>query len=296
MIPAGRMSTRGGGFRRAEGLGFDDRRRKGCGTASRRDCSARAASAIVRAVRPPPLPHQLAVLRDVLDRVTRAATDGARTPVVVFDLDATLYDNRPRTLRILEEYAAEVRAEFPDVAASLATLEASHIHYLLSDTLRGCGLTHPELVKDVTAYWRDRFFTDEYCRYDVPLDGARDYVHACHAAGAVVVYMTGRDVPGMFLGTVASLRDSGFPIGIAGTECVLKPDATLPDEAFKRTALPSLLRIGDVLAFFDNEPANCNVALQVFPHALSVVLDTQRVPGAPPPDAGVETISDFRLD
>ncbi len=77
---------------------------------------------------------------------------------------------------------------------------------------------------------------------------------------------------------------------------MLKPDATLPDEAFKRTALPSLLRVGDVLAFFDNEPANCNVALQVFPHVLSVVLDTQRVPGAPSPDAGVETISDFRLD
>lgn len=246
-------------------------------------------------VRPPPLPHQLSILHRVLERITQIDGETGRAPVVVFDLDATLYDNRHRTLQILLEYAEEVRTEFPDVAAALATLDSGHVRYLLSDTLRGAALTHPEVVRDVTSYWRDRFFSDEYCRYDVPLEGAPEFVRACHEAGAIVVYMTGRDIPGMLLGTMSSLRDSGFPLAVAGVECVLKPDATMPDEAFKRTALPSLLKLGDVLAFFDNEPANCNVALQIFPDATSVLLETQRVPGAPEPDGGVETISDFRL-
>jgi len=250
---------------------------------------------MVAPVRPPPLPHQLSILRTVLERITQIDGEAGRAPVVVFDLDATLYDNRPRTLQILMEYAEEVRVEYPDVASAIATLDAEHVKYLLSDTLRGCALTHPEVVKDVTSYWRDRFFTDDYCRYDVPLEGASEFVRACHEAGAIVVYMTGRDIPGMLLGTMSSLRDSGFPLAVAGVECVLKPDATMPDEAFKRTALPSLLKLGDVLAFFDNEPANCNVALQIFPDVTSILLDTQRVPGAPEPDVGVETITDFRL-
>jgi hypothetical protein len=250
---------------------------------------------MVAPVRPPPLPHQLSVLHRVLERITQIDGETGRAPVVVFDLDATLFDNRPRTLQILMEYADEVQAEFPDVASAIATLDAGHVKYLLSDTLRGCALTHPDLVRDVTSYWRDRFYSDEYCRYDVPLEGAPEFVRACHEAGAIIVYMTGRDIPGMLLGTVSSLRDTGFPIAVAGVECVLKPDATMPDEAFKRTELPSLLKLGDVIAFFDNEPANCNVAMQIFPDSTGVLLDTQRVPGAPDTDAGIETIRDFRL-
>lgn len=231
----------------------------------------------------------------MLERITQIDGETGRAPVVVFDLDGTLYDDRPRTQQILLEYAEEIRADFPEVASALSMLDADQVKYLLSDTLRGCALTHPDVVRDVTSYWRDRFFADDYLRYDVPLEGAPEFARACHEAGAIIVYMTGRDIPGMLLGTLSSLRDRGFPIAVAGVECVLKPDATMPDEAFKRTALPSLLKLGEVLAFFDNEPANCNVAMQIFPDSTSVLVDTQRVPGAPDPDAGIETIRDFRL-
>jgi hypothetical protein len=231
----------------------------------------------------------------VLDRIAALDAEGARPPLVVLDLDATLYDNRPRTLQILLEYADAVRAEFPDVAHALTTLEASRVQYLLTETLRGVALTHTDVVKDVTSFWRDRFFTDDYLRFDTPIEGAPEFVRACHEAGASIVYLTGRDIPGMLLGTVESLRDAGFPVGVAGVECVLKPDATLPDEAFKRTALPTLARVGEVVAFFDNEPANCNVARQLYADSYIVLVDTQRVPGAPEPDADIDTISDFRI-
>ncbi len=251
---------------------------------------------MVRIVRPPPLPHQTDVLASVLDRIASWTSQvGARTPVAVFDLDATLYDNRPRTLEILMEYREEVLDDEPDVAAALATLTTDHVHYLLSDTLRDTGITHAGLVASITRYWHDRFFTDDYLAHDAPMDGAAEYVRACHEAGAIVVYLTGRDVPGMFLGTVASLRDCGFPIAVAGTELVLKPDANLPDEAFKRGALPTLDRLGDLVTFFDNEPANCNLAKSMYPDARVVLLETQKVPYAPDPAEGVEIVTDFRL-
>ncbi|UJR82560.1 haloacid dehalogenase-like hydrolase [Sandaracinus amylolyticus] len=248
-------------------------------------------------MRPPPLPHQTNVLRAALERIAGwSEIEGARTPVVVFDLDATLYDNRPRTLEILMEYREEVVESEPEVADSLATLTSEHIEYLLSDTLRGCGITAASVVADVTRYWHDRFFTDDYLQHDAALDGAAEYVRACHEAGGIIVYLTGRDIPGMFLGTVASLRDSGFPIGVAGTELVLKPDANLPDEAFKRGALPTLDRLGDLVAFFDNEPANCNLAKAMYPDCTVVLLETQKVPYAPDPAADVEVgVSDFRI-
>ncbi len=246
-------------------------------------------------MRPPPLPHQTNLLRNVLERISTAAADGGRTPLVVFDLDATLYDNRPRTLEILMEYREQVLDSRPEVAEALGMLTADRIEYLLSDSLRGCGITRADVVADVTRFWHERFFTDEYCQHDVPIEGAPEFVRACLESGAIVVYLTGRDLPGMLIGTVASLRDCGFPIGIAGIELVLKPDANLPDEPFKRGALPTLERLGDIAAFFDNEPANTNLAKAMFPDANVILLETQRVPYAPPLAEDVEVVADFRV-
>lgn len=246
-------------------------------------------------MRPPPLPHQTNLLRGVLARISSAVEEGGRTPLVVFDLDATLYDNRPRTLEILMEYREQILDSRPEVAEALASLTSERVDYLLSDTLRGCGITRADIVADVTRFWHERFFTDAYCQHDAPIEGAPEYVRACHEAGSIVVYLTGRDLPGMLIGTVSSLRDCGFPIGVAGTELVLKPDANLPDEAFKRGALPTLDRLGDIAAFFDNEPANTNLAKAMFVDATVVLLETQRVPYAPPLSEGIEVVADFRI-
>lgn len=244
-------------------------------------------------MRPPPLPHQTALLERVLLRVRECARVGP-TPLAVFDLDGTLYDNRPRTAQILTQYGEEVAAEFPEVAQALATLDPEGVHYLLSDTLRAVGLSKVEIVSDATRYWRDRFFAERYLKYDAVMPGAVEFVRACHDAGATVVYLAGRDVTDLLPGTVTSLRKWGFPIGEVGVELVLKPDATLSDEAFKRATIPSLRRLGTVVTFFDNEPANCNVARHAWPEAAVGWLETQSVPGAPPLDAGVEALNDFR--
>lgn len=157
------------------------------------------------------------------------------------------------------------------------------------------GLTDVHVHRDISQYWHDRFFSDDYLHCDIPCEGAAEYVTACHEAGATVLYLTGRDVPGMFLGTVASLRDHGFPLGEAGVELVLEPDAGLGDEAFNRMALPTLARVGEVIGIFDNEPANCNTALAHYPDADVVLLETQRVDGAPEPDPAVHRLVDFRI-
>jgi hypothetical protein len=232
----------------------------------------------------------------MFERIYRAcaARDHAGPPVVVLDLDGTLMDNRPRTVAILHDLAARWRARHPAAAETLAKVRAESLAYLLSDSLRAVGIVEPALVAEATEYWRSRFFADADLTLDVALAGSVEFVTRCHALGATVVYLTGRDLPMMGLGTFASLRTLGFPLGVAGVEIILKPDANMADEAFKRMVAPTLARIGPVIASFDNEPANCNLFKEAFPAAEIGLLDTQHVPGAPAPRSDVAIVPDFR--
>ncbi|MBS2018702.1 MAG: haloacid dehalogenase-like hydrolase [Deltaproteobacteria bacterium] len=236
---------------------------------------------------------QHALIQRIVARCKTTAS-GDVSPVVVFDLDGTLMDNRPRTLAILHELASELETEAHESASVLARARGEELAYLLGDSLKRIGLEHPELVSRAEAYWRDRFFSDHYLKHDVALPGAVEFARACYDAGAVLVYFTGRDLPLMGLGSFQSLRDLGFPIGVVGTELVCKPDAKIPDEQFKREEGPKLRRVGRVVAAFDNEPGNCNAFVEITPEADVVFVDTQHLPGAPPLDTRVQVIVDFR--
>ena len=235
--------------------------------------------------------EQKALLDEIVER---CRVDGkARTPVVVFDLDGTLMDNRPRTAAILRELGAAWRESHPDAAKTLEAAKPEELAYLLTDSLTKLGVRRTELVREAEVFWRERFFTDGYLAHDVEVPGAAAFARACYEAGGILVYFTGRDLPLMGIGSFASLRDLGFPIGLPGTELVLKPDAGMPDEAFKRMQGPALERVGRVIAIFDNEPGNCNVLGEHFPEAHSILLDTQHLPGAPPLHPSVRAIADF---
>lgn len=250
----------------------------------------------LRVLRPEPAVYeQSATLKAVLRRCRHEPTSSQRPPVVVFDLDGTLLDNRPRTLAILREFAARCVDRDPELADRLASARTADLEYLLSDTLERLDAHRTELVAEMHEFWRDRFFRDAHLVHDVPLAGAVSFARACYDAGALLVYLTGRDLPLMGIGTFQSLRDLGFPIGIPGTELVLKPDADMPDEDFKRLTAPSLERVGRVVAAFDNEPANCNVMLAHYPDAHVVFVDTQHMPGAPALEAEVRVVRDFRV-
>lgn len=237
---------------------------------------------------------QSALLRDIVRRCDASDAAGP-SPVVVFDLDGTLLDNRPRTCAILHELGDAWKRREPELATSLLEAAPERLDYLLSDSLKRLGVTRTGLVAEAETFWRERFFRDEFLVHDVPLPGAVEFATACYEAGGVIVYLTGRDLPLMGLGSFKSLRDVGFPIGVAGTELVLKPDAAMPDEAFKRYAAPQLRRVGEVVAVFDNEPGNCNVLLDAYPGSMSVLVDTQHMPGAPDLHDAVRVIADFQM-
>lgn len=246
----------------------------------------------------PFLPRRLApaartaLLRSIVDRV-RAQAGPA---VVVFDLDGTLMDNRPRVVAILHELAEHWEARHPEAAERCSRASVEDIGYGFVDNLRRLGVQGAALHEEGFAFWKQRFFRDPHVRHDVEVAGARAFAQAVHDAGAIVVYLTGRDLPNMALGSFASLRDLGFPIGVIGTELVVKPRFETPDHEFKQSVAPELRRLGSVVASFDNEPANVNIFLSAHPESVGVFLDTQYAPDPPALDPRAHVIHTFEMD
>lgn len=204
-------------------------------------------------------------------------------------------DNRPRVVAIIRELGDVWRSRHPEDAARCDQASVDKIGYGFIDNLRTLGVMNPALHDEGFTYWRERFFADPHIRHDVEVRGARDFVRACYDAGATVVYFTGRDLPNMALGSLASLRDLGFPIGIIGTELVVKPAFEIPDTEFKMSVAKDFVRIGDVIAVFDNESANCNLFLEAYPECTAVYLDTQCAPDPPPLDGRAHVVRSFAM-
>ena len=234
------------------------------------------------------------ILDEILARVRELRVTGAtrgQTPVVVFDLDHTLFDNGPRTLALLRDYARTAGEQA--LSAALQALPETNVPYTVADVLALAGEHRAEVVEAARESWGQRFFTDDIQRLDVPVPGAQSYVADVFEAGATVVYLSGRDAPNMLVGCAESLRAHRFPVGLAHTVIVLKPSWEMPDLEFKRDVVDFLSSLGVVVASFDNEPANCNMFRRMFPGAHHVFLATAHAPDSPPLDPGIPAIRDF---
>src|SRR2546425_1428836 len=166
---------------------------------------------------------KISALSHVLDRV-RA---GGHAGVVVFDVDSTLLDNRPRQARILREFG-RAHGVGPLVQVQVAQCDA----WDLTRTMANCGLSHEDIARwteVVTVFWRGRFFSSEYCVDDVPIPGAVQFVRRIHDAGSHIVYCTGRD-EAMRSGTLTSFQRFGFPLPGSGVSLLMRPTREIPDD------------------------------------------------------------------
>jgi len=193
--------------------------------------------------------------------------------VLAFDLDSTLFDNRPRQARIVREFG---------LARAVEKLSACTQHHWDSGfDMRGamlnCGLSSDEVeshYEALRAFWLERFFTSEYCVDDVALQGAAAFTHAVVATGAHLAYVTGRP-EGMRTGTIECMRRNGLAVpGEGRVHLLMKPTEQENDDAFKRAAHARLGELGRLIAAFDNEPTHANDYLQRFPDAQVVHLAT----------------------
>jgi len=231
-------------------------------------------------------PHILAA---ALARARASAPEG----VAVFDLDSTLLDNRPRQVRILQDYG-----RVAGLPALVATRPEHFQGWDLDDTLRATGLPDA-LVRAhrsrVRRFWEERFFTSDLCRLDVPVAGAPAFVRAVRRAGTRIAYVTGRP-EAMEEGTLEVLGRHDFPLpGGETTWLFLKPGTALRDDAWKAIARDAVDALGPVALVFENEPAHVNAYARAWRRALVVHLDTDHSGRPIEVDRGIPSVADLRV-
>lgn len=222
-----------------------------------------------------PPPYRPEVLLKVLARVMITKAQGVQ-PIAVFDLDDTLLDSRTRTKVIFDEFAQnpEIARRFPRESQLLSQIWTEGIQFKLSDTLAQNGITDPTFTAMLANTWAEKFFSNLYCRLDRPLPGAAAFLQTLVRAGARIVYLTGRDQPGMEIGTRESLRRNRFPTNPNVARLLMKSDKAMPDLEFKKNAFLWIRKQGQVVAGFENEPVNINAYADAFPEGIMVYVDT----------------------
>ena len=230
------------------------------------------------------------ILRQILVKAEECQKSGQNC-LAVFDLDSTLFDVSPRLQQILKEYAEtpEHQRLFPEQIPLVAKARTARSDWGFKKALMRAGMDgeHPAFERHLKDFWGDRFFSHKYLDYDVPYEGAVEYVQKLHQLGCEIVYLTGRDVARMGKGTREVLEKWKFPLSSGGTKVtpvanpiyqgplVLKPHLSMDDAQFKTdyfAALPS--GHNTVVWFFENEPVNVNLVRDEHSHVEIVFFDS----------------------
>lgn len=217
---------------------------------------------------------------EVLTQVAHRISEASR-PLVLLDLDSTLYEVQPRTRQILHEWSqsSESRSFELTCSAMIKGLPNARLGYSIQDSLveLGLDLAHPEVQESLPAikdFWRKRFFSSRYLPYDRAYPGAAGFTCRLHEMGAEIIYLTGRDEPGMGEGTRSNLIRDGFPWNHARTHLLLKATPSEPDLEHKKNAAEFIRSRGSLIASFENEPVNLAALYEIFPEAMHVFVDT----------------------
>ena len=212
----------------------------------------------------------------VLSRVL-AQVRAAGNPPVLLDLDSTLYEVQPRTHRIILDWlASSASRPFSETREALAQVSVEHIGYSLKDTFLSLGIDftasgHGEAWQELKRFWAPRFFHDDYLPHDRPYPGAPEFCRELAEAGAQILYLTGRDEPGMGKGTRRNLERDGFPID---AEYFLKSARAVEDLAHKERVVRDIQARGGLAASFENEPKNVVAIQRLIPEAMHVFVQT----------------------
>ena len=244
------------------------------------------------------------VLREVSERVSKLKSSGriSEHPLVLLDLDSTLYEVQPRTIQILKEWLATPESHsFDQARRAIESLKETHSGYTLEDLFINLGLSPKDEViaralKSATSFWFKRFFTSDYLKYDVAYPGAAEFSRELYALGADLIYLTGRDEPNMGDGTRANLVRDGFPWDTPRTHLLLKAAFEMSDLEHKTDAAVYIREKGKLVASFENEPPNLIALYELFPDAMHVFVDTVCSDRPALPRSGLYRIKGFSRD
>lgn len=223
-------------------------------------------------------------MSEIVDEILAESAE-QRRPLVIFDLDSTLFNVSLRTQAIVETFARdpEMQMRFPNEVRFLSNFQILARDWGLKQALERAGFkSSEEFGKTIRDFWRSRFFSSEYLHHDRPYEGSREGVDRLHRAGADILYLTGRDEKNMKSGTVESLKYWGFPLKFKDNRTanlIMKPiKGSIDDEVFKENEMQKLVeQYSDPhhdIWFFENEPVIIERVRKTTPSVRVIWVDT----------------------
>lgn len=233
--------------------------------------------------------HLVTQAGDVIEAAVRQAKvhqQNGVQPVAVLDLDGTLFNNWPRKLAIVHEFARQI-VGYSWIRDALLGVTLKDLRYEFSDTFRGAINGRPEaeteaeaiesLIAKLDVFWKKEFLSDFYQRFDTPFPGAVAFTRSILESGIAILYLTGRDEPNMRTGLLESFQAHGFPTPEdPQVRLIMKPHKDHKDLAFKRAELEKLTESGVRPVVFIDDNAD-NASLGVLHADVSVMFASSEV-------------------
>jgi hypothetical protein len=253
--------------------------------------------------------------REHAAELLRRIVQQCRERIVVFDLDSTLLNNRPRSALIMREFAQQHQID------ALANARADHWQdWSAATAMANMGVDNDTIhqhIDSFESFWHERFFTSDYCAHDEAIDGAVEFVRQVQQAGAHITYLTGRPTT-MRDGTIRCFERLGLPLPLHATNqpdnsglaadgntatvtLIMKPLFDGSDDEFKQqqatllaaqTSTPARV---PVAAVFDNEPQHINIYHTLMTDTDCIHLFTDHSMRRIPLQAGIPSIRDFAM-
>lgn len=237
------------------------------------------------------------LLQDIINRTLQAKLSGMNSVKAIFDLDSTLFDVSFRISKILHTFAElpEMKSKYPSEMEAIKKITPHNQDYGVKRTLQRLGFCSPgeDFTISLIEFWKKNFFGNDYLHYDLPYPGAPEYVQDLYKAGADIFYLTGRDIPRMWDGTIKSLVAHGFPLNSDHANLILKPSSVQRDTEFKREFFKNMKKSEADVWFFENEPTNIHVVLETSPHIKIVFVETVHSQSGPLPGDHIPKVSGF---
>lgn len=202
-----------------------------------------------------------------------------KKPVLLLDLDSTLFEVAPRTHAIISAWRKNTREKYEILLSKLDSISPSQIGYSLADTFKTLGLDmNDSAIKaaflELKDFWWEKFFTNEYLHHDKTYPRANLFAQKAYEMGASIVYLTGREEKPMIEGTIKNLIRDGFPWDPKRTVLLMRQSAEQSDLEHKACASEKIRQMGMLIASFENEPQNIVALYREFPESMHIFMDT----------------------
>lgn len=226
---------------------------------------------------------------ELLSLITDRTNGSSGRPIAVFNVYGGLLSCTSRLRRIYMDNLKDKQHLYPGAYTLIEHIPPSEHEFRIEDTLKKYEIDIPGLAEFLNKCGNDYYHYNSYGYADEALTGAVDFSRKLVSLGIAIYYLYDKTTGLPDNDVLSILRKRNFPL-IKGYS--LFHPVSSPEESFNNT-LKTIRRQGDVLTFFDRDPARLNIIAETMPGIIPVLVGRYYPPDSPLPADSVRRIKHY---